>query len=180
MGIAIVTGYVWGALTIAAGLELSQFQAVEWETHHEARVGLSIDYPYQWSRRNGVLRDESFYASDETSLPSVSIAVHPHDEGAELASLDAKAAAQFGPTAHIDQVEIRDIAGVPARVIDVRWGLPLGSGLALRSRVISLLRGPHWVLVRASDGIPVDGTLLDTLQRSLDSIRVDANWSATQ
>jgi len=178
MAMTIVTGYLWGLLAAGATLESNEFQSVQWETYYEPRAGISIDYPYDWTVRSGVLRDESFYASDATLLPSVSIAVHPLPADADLVSLDAKAVAQFGAAGRMVKVEEGDIDGVPVRVIDVNWGLPLGSGLALRSRVVSMLRGPNWVLIRASDGIPVDGALLGLLQSSLDSIRLDANWSA--
>ncbi len=158
--------------TVAAEADLGRFVDVRWEQHRDGALGLALRYPYEWTQREGILGDEVFFAAGGTALPFLSIRVL--DRPAELTLDDAvaMAAAAFPGPGHVVDSRAREIGGVPVRDILIEWSMPLGLGLALRSRVISLFRDDRWVLVTATDGQVASG-FMPALNEALDSLTIE-------
>ncbi len=161
------------ATTAAAEAGLDRFVDVRWEQYRDSSLGLALRYPYEWSQREGILGDEVFFAAGGTALPFLSIRVLDRPAKLTLDDAVAMAAAAFPGPGHVVDSRAREIGGIPVRDILIEWSMPLGLGLALRSRVISLFRDDRWVLVTAADG-QVESGFMPALNEALDSLSIEA------
>jgi hypothetical protein len=158
--------------TIAASAAtlIDTYTNVQWETYTHAAPDFSLQYPYQLHAATPSRPGEVFSASGPTRLPTISVVVVPRQSGVTLDKAAATAAKLLAPDGTIKAQQQIDLDGVAAEAVTIEWSVPIGSGVDLRSIVLTAYQGDSCVIVTGTDG-RVSDAIDPQLALAVESVR---------
>jgi hypothetical protein len=161
------------ATSAAAAAAVDGFQDVQWESHRIDVLGMSLRIPYDWEVGPSPFGETLWYAAGDLGSPSLSVTAVPAPDGLTLEQATQGAVARLPGRAEVIGARDIDLNGTPAREVTTNLDLPLGAGIALQARMLTLLRDGRLIVVSAIDG-RLDSGFYAPLAEALASIEFDA------